>query len=152
MSRKYNQHDLMNLESNQPLWPTSMLSELFNDHWFGNFSGFGGFGSFRTDVRETADAYVIEAEMPGLAKDNVEINLDDGVLTITAHMDENKEEKGENGRYIRRERRTGSYCRSFSMDNVQTDQLKADMKNGVLTITCPKATPGTSQSRRIEIE
>lgn len=110
-----------------------------------------GFGGFKVDVREKDDVYIIDAEMPGINKDNIKIDIDDRTLTISVQTDEQSEQKDEEGRYLRRERHSGSFHRSFSLDNIKSDEIKAEMKNGVLTIYCPKKEQTISKARRINI-
>jgi len=104
---------------------------------------------FRTDIRETENEYIIEAELPGFDKDNIEIELHDNRLTISAQKDEIKEEEEEN--YIRRERRSGSFKRSFYMDNIDPDKVDAKYENGILKITLGKKEPGKGKKRKIDI-
>lgn len=90
------------------------------------------------DVHETEDAYVVSADVPGVAADDIDIKLHDNVLTISAETSyENEEERGH---AILQERRYGSFSRSLRFPvNVNNDSVEADYNNGVLTITVPKA-------------
>jgi len=103
------------------------------------------------DIKELEKHYEITAELPGVNKDDVHITLEDGVLSITAEIEqENKEE--EEGKVIRQERRYGKYMRSFTLgNNVQDSDISANFKDGVLTLTAPKASEEEPQKRRIEI-
>ena len=93
----------------------------------------------RTDVKDTASAYEIEIELPGVKKENVKAELKNGYLTITASTGSNKEEKQENGTYIRRERYAGTCSRSFYVgDEMKQEDIKAKFEDGVLKITVPK--------------
>jgi len=103
----------------------------------------------RADVRETDKEYIVEAEMPGLKKEDIMIDLNDDVLTIGVDMKEEKKE--DNDGYIYRERRSGSFRRSFSVPDIRNEDVKASYKDGILTIVLPKAEPG-KKTRRIEIE
>ena len=77
--------------------------------------------------------------LPGIKKEEVQAELKDGYLTITASSNTNKDEKDSEGRYIRRERRSGSCSRSFYVgDQVTQDEIKAKFENGTLTMTVPK--------------
>ena len=131
------------------LWPTDFINEFLNDNWFIDNVGMGG---IKVDVREKDNAYIIDAEMPGMGKEDIEINLDDERLTIKAHKEQHSEETDAEGRFIRRERRSGSFQRSFALDNVKVEDIRADMKDGILTIVCPKKEKTVPASRRIEIE
>lgn len=105
----------------------------------------------RVDVRDKADAYEISAELPGVNKEDVEITLQNGVLTIQAESrQEDKEEK--NGQVIRQERRYGKFVRSFDLGpQVKDDDINARFENGVLTLTAPKSEPKVPEAKRIEI-
>ena len=99
-----------------------------------------------SDIKELADGYQIEMELPGFAKEEVKAQLKDGYLTITAeHRAENKEENNEEGqkkeavKYIRRERYYGKCQRSFFVGkNVTEEDINAKFENGILTMYVPK--------------
>lgn len=99
-----------------------------------------------SDIKELADGYQIEMELPGFAKEEVKAQLKDGYLTITAeHSVENKEENNEEGqkkeavKYIRRERYYGKCQRSFFVGkNVTEEDINAKFENGILTMYVPK--------------
>ena len=102
--------------------------------------------SISSDIKELADSYQIEMELPGFAKEEVKAQLKDGYLTITAeHNAENKEENNEEGqkkeavKYIRRERYYGKCQRSFFVGkNVTEEDFNAKFENGILTMYVPK--------------
>lgn len=103
-------------------------------------------GNISSDIKELADGYQIEMELPGFAKEEVKAQLKDGYLTITAeHNAENKEENNEEGqkketvKYIRRERYYGKCQRSFFVGkNVTEEDINAKFENGILTMYVPK--------------
>lgn len=89
------------------------------------------------DIRETTDAYVFEADVPGLREADLDINLTGNRLTISGK----REAKGrqESGSYFALERSYGSFARSFNLpDGVDGDRIQADLNQGVLTLTLPK--------------
>lgn len=91
----------------------------------------------RADITETDDAFSITAEVPGIKRDNVKINIEDHVLSIHGENKQEKEEKGK--KFHRIERFYGSFNRSFSLpENVNEDKIDAIFKDGVLTLTIPK--------------
>ena len=99
-----------------------VFDEFFNVPFFSGWET----KPLRADIRETDKEWLIDAELPGVDKKDIQIDLNDGYLTISAtHNNEVKEEK-EN--YIRRERTCGSYKRSFYVDNVKEDEIKAPYK------------------------
>lgn len=103
------------------------------------------------DIIDRNDHYEIKADLPGVKKEDLKVNLENGVLTIEAsHKEEKSEEK--EGKVIRRERRTGRFLRSFSLgENVQDKDIKASFKDGVLTIEAPKVKPEAPKSRQISV-
>ena len=107
--------------------------------------------AFRTDILDEGDHYLLEADLPGFQKGDIDLHLEDGVLTITAKHQETSEQKQE-GKYICRERRVGSYARSFDMSGIQEDAISAAYENGVLTLKLPKQGEVVPQSRKITIQ
>ena len=105
----------------------------------------------RADLRETENEYIVEADLPGYNKENIEIRYEDDMLTISAKYDEVKEEKGDS--FIHRERRRGNFSRSIPMpSNVRSDEIKASFNNGVLKVVLPKLEPSKPRGRIIDIE
>jgi len=104
----------------------------------------------KTDIRETEKEYIVEAELPGVDKKDIKIDLKDDVLTISVEQSKEINEEKEN--YIRRERQYGSYCRSFYVDNVDNEKVTAKYDNGVLFVTLPKAKETKDKKSRIEIQ
>jgi HSP20 family protein len=123
------------------------FEELFNGAWPAPF--FRPDGGMRVDIRETDKEYVVEAEIPGANKKDIQLDIQDGVLTIAVKRDEQVDVERDN--YIRRERRFTGMKRSFRLDNVKEEDVKAAYKDGILTITLPKRTPGR-KGRSIEID
>ncbi|MDZ7673239.1 MAG: Hsp20/alpha crystallin family protein [Halanaerobiales bacterium] len=105
---------------------------------------------FRTDVKETEDKYIIDAELPGMNKDNIKVEMEDNYLTITANNENYEEEESEG--YIRRERRKGSYCRSFYIENIKEDEVEAEYNNGILEISLPKKEETVTRKKKIDIK
>lgn len=115
--------------------------DLFNwdrvvDRYLGDFDHSAGWPA--VDVREDDDNYLVEVELPGLSEKDVEVKVENGVLTIASRKDESREEKDEG--YIWKERRHYSFSRSFSLpDNVDVEKINANFKDGLLDIAVPKA-------------
>lgn len=103
----------------------------------------------RADIKETDKEYIVEADLPGVKKEEIDITINNDILTISVNKNEQIEEKNEN--YIRQERRVGSFSRSFYIDNVDSDKVTAKFENGVLTITLPKKEPTTPAGKKIDI-
>ncbi len=91
------------------------------------------------DVSENENEYHVRADLPGVNKDDLDISIQDGVLTINAETSQEQKERKE-GRVIRQERRYGKFVRSMRLgDAVDVDKIKADYKDGVLDLVLPKA-------------
>lgn len=125
---------------------------LFFDRVFHDFfgDGFNQFDNFNTDVIDKGDSYVLEAELPGFKKEEINIDLDKDTLTISAeHKDEKKEKKGS---YVRQERRYNSYCRSFHIPGIRKEDITAEYSDGILEISLPKENVPIEETKRIEIK
>lgn len=107
--------------------------------------------AFRTDIRDAGDKFVLEAELPGFDKGDIKLDVKDGILTITAEHSENQEQKDAKGAYIRRERRYGSFSRSFDITGIDEGSITAAYNNGILELNLPKAVPVVPESRRIAL-
>ncbi len=113
-------------------------------------------GNFmQTDVKEHDGGYTVSMNLPGFKKEDVKGELKDGYLTITASMDNEESEKDDKGRFIRRERYSGTCSRSFYVgQDVTQEEIRAKFENGVLRLEIPKkeAKPVEEKSRFISIE
>ncbi len=93
----------------------------------------------KTDIKEHDNGYELTIDMPGVKKEDIKAELNDGYLTVSAESNSSKDEKDEKGKYICRERYTGSYSRSFYVgDAVTEEDIKAKFENGTLTLEVPK--------------
>ena len=109
----------------------------------------------QTDVKETETGYEVVIDLPGYSKENVNAELKDGYLIISATTTSNDEEKSEDGKYIRKERYAGSCQRSFYVgEGVKQEDLKATFNNGILTVAVPKEAekPAEEEKKYITIE
>ena len=108
----------------------------------------------KTDVKEKDGFYELSVDLPGFKKDEVEVELRDGYLTISANKSVDQDKKKAEGKYIRRERYSGSMSRSFYIgENVPEDQIKGSFADGILTLTVPKEeTKKVEQRHLVEIE
>ena len=116
-------------------------------------SVFGGdmVTAFKTDIKDTGDAFVLEADMPGFDKKDIKLELNGDSLTISAERNEKSEEKDKKGNYIRRERSYGSYSRSFDVSGIDTEKIGAEYRDGVLKLTMPKRGEAEKGARHIKI-
>jgi HSP20 family protein len=131
------------------------------------------FTQCRADVQETDDAFLLAAELPGFDKENIHIDVKDSTLTITANRKEetvndnsaptaenenatdtvvtSSETPSANSTYLRREIRTCNYKRSFHVDGVDVNNIKANYVNGILNVTLPKLVPQEPESVQIHV-
>ena len=123
------------------------LPSLFDDRFFRSFfdmNDWMGNMGFRVDIHDENDHYALEAELPGVTEDQINLSVENDTLTISADM--NSERKDEKAYYS--ERRVGHVSRSFSLDGIDQDRISADYKNGILTVTLPKAQPAEAPGAR----
>lgn len=141
MPYRYNRH--LSNRNNDLLNP-------FDDFFRSFFGTDVSTNAMRVDVKDEGDHYLLEADMPGIKKEDVTIEVNDGVLTISAQTNSAREEKRDN--YIFNERRSGSYSRSFTLNGVDEDKISAVCDNGVLKLTLPKMAEEVKGGKRIEIQ
>ena len=108
--------------------------------------------AFRTDIRDAGESFLLEADLPGFNKEDITLDLKDGILTIQAVHTESDEHKDDKGSYIRRERRYGSFQRSFDVTGIDEGGITAAYENGVLTLNLPKVKPAEPETHRIAIQ
>lgn len=139
------------------------MPSIFGRNMFDDFFGFPFSGHetadlgemMKSDVKETDQAYEVTMSLPGVKKEDVKAELKDGYLTIQATTGSDSEEKEENGRYIRRERYSGSCSRCFYVgDAVTQEDIKARFENGTLKLEIPKkeVKPAVEEKKYIQIE
>lgn len=98
--------------------------------------------AMRTDIKEKEESYELAIELPGYKKEDVNAELKDGYMTITATTCKDSGQKDESGKYIRRERYSGSCSRSFYVgEEVDQADIKAKFEDGILKVTVPKVQP-----------
>jgi len=113
---------------------------LFDDIWSGTQMPAGNAPAFKVDISEDETAFHIEAELPGLTKEQIALNIEDDVLTIKAERKQETEEQKKD--YHRIERSYGSFSRSFNLgEMIDQEHIGAAFDNGVLHVTLPKAQP-----------
>ena len=141
------------------LMPSIFGESLLDDFFEGPFDNYAyamnTSNLMKTDVKDTDQGYEITMNLPGVKKEDVKAELKDGYLTISASTNSDKDEKDGNGRYIRRERYSGSCSRSFYVgEDVTQDEIKAKFENGALTLLVPKKDqkPAVEDKKYIAIE
>jgi HSP20 family protein len=143
-------------------WPSPFerIEELFEDFfrrsfrpWFPSFPRL--FEEMKptptVDIFEDGDDIVVKSELPGMTKDDIEVNITENTITISG--EKKSEEKIEKKNYYRLERSYGSFCRSFDLPvKIQPDKAKASFKDGVLEVRLPKSEEAKKRVRKITIE
>jgi HSP20 family protein len=131
--------------------PYQIMRNFLQDPFFSDFGilPVSIMGGVRADMKDMGSEYVVEAELPGIAKDKINLDVHDGVLTISAN--EQAEQKQEKNDYIYRERRYGHISRSFSLENINENAITAEHKDGVLFVHLPKSAVEKKSVRKIEI-
>ena len=128
-----------------------LFDDVFDDHFFSN----KGTGLMNTDVAEKDGKYVMTMDLPGFRKEDIQMSLRNGNLTINASHHENKEDKDEKGNIIRQERYAGSCSRTFYVgEKVKEEDIHASFKDGELVVELPneKALPEKEEQKYIAIE
>lgn len=105
--------------------------------------------TFKLDIVEKDNAFLVEAEMPGIKKDEIDLNIDNDTLCITVNRTEESEDEGKN--YIHKERRVSSMSRRIRLADTKLDEITAKLDDGVLTVTIPKETKA-EKTRKIDIK
>ena len=132
-----------------------MMPSIFGENLFDDFMNDFSFPTFpnvdkelygkhaknlmKTDVKETENAYEIDIDLPGFKKDEIQMELENGYLTVSAAKGLDKDEEDKKGKYIRKERYAGAMQRSFYVgENLTDEDIKAKYENGILRLSVPK--------------
>ena len=155
--------EMIKSETAREISPFEEMEKRFEDFFRRPFSMFGpswltrgkfpemGVVTPDVDIFEDGNDVVVKAELPGMKKENIEVNLTDDMITVSG--EKKKEEKVEKKDYYRVERSYGSFTRSFKLPkDVQSDKAKATFKEGVLEIRVPKTAEAISKEKKIAIE
>lgn len=128
------------------------MDDAFERNFFGGRNPLYGKHSknlMKTDVKETETGYELDIDLPGFKKDEISAHLEDGYLTVSAAKGVDKDEKDNEGRYIRRERYSGSMTRSFYVGNAVTEEdINAKYENGILSLSIPKKDPKAVEAKK----
>ena len=128
------------------------MDDAFERNFFGGRNPLYGKHSkdlMKTDVKETETGYELDIDLPGFKKDEISAHLEDGYLTVSAAKGVDKDEKDNEGRYIRRERYSGSMTRSFYVGNAVTEEdIKAKYEDGILSLSIPKKDPKAVEAKK----
>ncbi len=155
---KYSPFTLRHVDRDEFLTP---FDKLFDDVFTSQFPEITkelGVGFFekqsypRVDVVDFNDRVEILAEIPGLSRDEVNVDLQENILTISGQKAKKIEDKDTSGKYIRRELKHSSFKRSFTLSEIiDTSETEAKFENGLLTITLRKVQPTIPETKRIKI-
>lgn len=126
------------------------MSDFFNDDLFSPMGITNEFSKFNADVRETDKEYLVCAELPGVNKEDISLDYYNNNLTIKAKRQEVHDDNRDN--YIRKERCYGEFSRSFYLDNVNKEGIRAKFENGELKIILPKQVSANHSHSSILIE
>ena len=131
------------------IWsPANILRDM--DEFEKSFFGDRRMPAFGTDVTDKGDAYLLQTDLPGFSKDEIKVEVNGDVLTVSAeHKTEDEQKNGE--QVVRRERSYGKYVRSFELGDVNAEAITAKYENGVLSLDLPKKAEIKPEPRTIEI-
>jgi len=125
------------------------VDRLFDDNYVSPLRSLGGMP--KINIKDKGDKVLIEAELPGVAEEDINVEILDDIMTISGEKKEEKEESGKDKGYYYKESHSGAFSRSFTLPaDVVADQAEADMKNGVLKVTVPKIEP--KKAKKISIK
>ena len=149
LTRRNNNHQV---KAYNPFREMEELERKFFGDPFGAFFGSADLAEFKTDVTDEGDHYLLEADLPGFDKKDIQLDISGDVLTVKAERHSKVEEKDKKDKIVRIERSYGSYSRQFDVSGVKTDEIKAKYENGVLQLKLPKKEEEKPESKRLEIE
>lgn len=126
-----------------------ILDDMFNDPFFTKRES----QIMKTDIKEKDGNYILDIDLPGCDKKDIQLELNDGYLTVSATINHSIDDSNEKENYIHKERFYGKCSRSFyAGENVTEEDVNASFKNGILTVTFPKETVKENQDKKfIEI-
>lgn len=129
-----------------------LVDSFFNDSLFNDdflIPTTMDYGNFTVDLKENKNEYILEADLPGVNKEAIDLEFNNNYLTISAKRENIVEDKKDN--YVRRERSYGEFKRRLYIDNVDSSKIEAEFRDGVLSVILPKADPDKENKGRIEI-
>lgn len=139
----------------KPLVSRNLFDELFRDvnpsYLIKPLHGDPLPNQIKVDVREAADSFILEAEIPGAAKENIDVDIDNNIVTIRAHISQIDSQKGEEHKLLRTERYYGEVSRSFQLSTeIDKESSKARYDHGILTLTLVKKQKTVGQRLIVE--
>lgn len=128
---------------------TSFWDSFFSPFWRDFRDGNGGFSGLSVDIGENDNEYTLTADCPGASREDLAVSVNNGYLTVTVNRAEKERDSSRN--YIIKERRSGSFSRSFHLTDVDEQKISAEFRDGLLRITLPKKEECKPRHRKIEI-
>ncbi len=147
-----NRNNGRHLSSYNPFREIEEMERNFFENPFGAFFGSNDLSEFKTDVTDEGDHYLLEADLPGFDKKDIQLDISANTLTVKAERHSKFEEKDQKDKIVRIERSYGSYSRQFDVSGIDTDEIKAKYENGVLQLRLPKKETVQPETKRLEIE
>lgn len=138
---------MFGLTSNSGLDPFEALEQMA-----GSLFGRSPKLDFELDVKDLGDSYRVEADLPGVRREDLKVDLAGDYMTISAHRATSRETQEDDKKFIRRERSYGAFRRTFDVSDVDTEQITASYADGVLTLLLPKKEAAKTTVRHLEIE
>lgn len=114
------------------------INDIFDDFFYETNSSHTTVNVMRTDIIESENQYLLNMELPGFKKEDIQMELKDGYLMISATKNENNETTDVQGHVIRRERYRGSCSRNFYVGDIRQEDIRASFENGELKVVVPK--------------
>lgn len=130
--------------------PRNSLWGDFDNVFDGFFNEAPAVSKMKVDILDQEDKYILEAELPGFNKEDINVSLKEDYLTISVSHEDEKESS--NGKYLRRERTSSAYNRTFYIEDIDEDNIVASFENGVLNLVLPKQEAVISEVKKIEIK
>ncbi len=128
------------------------MERFFDDFEKDFWNGFPTITStFRTDILDEGDHYLMQAELPGFNKDDIDIDINGECLTVRAKHEEKKDEKDKKNNFVRQERVFGAFARSFDISGIDAESISAKYENGVLELVLPKEKPKAANGKKVSI-
>lgn len=149
--RPYHNNRKNHMTSYNPFREMDEFERSFFADPFG-FFGHDHLATFRTDILDNGNEYVLKADLPGFDKEDIHLDINNDILTIHAERRTEQEEKDDKNNFVRCERSWGSYSRQFDLSGVKADDIHAKYENGVLTLTMPKKEQKPDTSRHLKID
>lgn len=146
-------NELMNRRNRNPL---DRFNDWFNDDFFGfprdDFANVSLANIMQSDIAETDKEYVVKIDMPGMQKDKINLNYQNGVLSVSGSRESFSDLSDKDGNIIHNERSIGHVSRKFRLPDVEKSAISAKYEGGVLTVTLPKATEKSDDANQIKID